>query len=473
MPEISSNYASLSSDELTALREGKFELHCLKMRLEQMKQGGLVFTGPGLIKQSPNGQLHFTLYAQEIIDADLIFQDFADAMSVQPGTIVPETKFYKLNVVDLKDREWVSTRIDPDTDVHDEGTICSGTITEMVYVATHKRDGDFLYLEFFHDVKIPFNNKTITSKSVAGNESKSAHLDVLKFEAIGMTITARKEQDNLILTVVSKEHQFSPNFETHIVEGLQFVLARPINWSTMIKTSNGKRHIVIRSRQADHLKYRINPPIWIDLSNTEWFILLFTYYLRYILKYSHKDKIHPISAQIRAVGISGAGAVETRSLILCVAIESILAHVIDIENNISAEYEEWVGRVQEFLADWGGPEHLTKRLKGSIDRLHEVSATSRLLQLSKQGIVSRDQIQAWKRLRNKLAHGGALSANSLQKFLNLYHIVLGLFYSIIFHAIEYNGKYSDYSVPGWPMRDYPNQKPAIDTPEEESDATAG
>ena len=38
--------------------------------------------------------------------------------------------------------------------------------------------------------------------------------------------------------------------------------------------------------------------------------------------------------------------------------------------------------------------------------------------------------------------------------MNLYHIVLVLFYNIIFYAIGYDGDFTDYSMPGWPIRHY-------------------
>jgi hypothetical protein len=32
-----------------------------------------------------------------------------------------------------------------------------------------------------------------------------------------------------------------------------------------------------------------------------------------------------------------------------------------------------------------------------------------------------------------------------------------LFYRLAFHAIGYRGSFTDYSAPGWPIRDYPEK----------------
>jgi hypothetical protein len=158
-------------------------------------------------------------------------------------------------------------------------------------------------------------------------------------------------------------------------------------------------------------------------------------------------------------------------LILSVAIESILEHVVEVKKGLSSEDRTWVGQVQEFLSNWKGPDHLKNRLNGLIGQIHQINATAKLLRLFEQGVISNEQIQAWKTLRNKLAHGGTLSGASLQEFLDLYHIVVALFYRIIFYAIEYHGKYTDYSTLGWPTRDFPEPKPATDTPEEQPNPT--
>ena len=93
---------------------------------------------------------------------------------IQPGTIVPESEFYKLSVVDFEHREWTSLHIDPDKNIQDSGTLCSGSITELVSVSPHNQGKDYLFLEFLHQVDIPFNENTVISKHVAGNEAKSA-----------------------------------------------------------------------------------------------------------------------------------------------------------------------------------------------------------------------------------------------------------------------------------------------------------
>ena len=68
--------------------------------------------------------------------------------------------------------------------------------------------------------------------------------------------------------------------------------------------------------------------------------------------------------------------------------------------------------------------------------------------------ITQEQRGAWSRLRNKLAHGEGLGSASLQEFLELSNMVLILFYHLVFFATGYQGKYTDYSTIGWPVKDY-------------------
>ena len=149
------------------------------------------------------------------------------------------------------------------------------------------------------------------------------------------------------------------------------------------------------------LKYKILPPILPQINTSQPFTHLFSQYLKFVINFS-SDNIHPISAHIRAVAISGFGAIEARSLTLCIAIEGILKHVVNIKNHLSEEEIKWVESVKEFITNSEGSSHLKNRLMISISKLNEVSATSRLIRLEKDNIITKNQIKAWKELRNKL-----------------------------------------------------------------------
>ena len=242
------------------------------------------------------------------------------------------------------------------------------------------------------------------------------------------------------------------HIETRIIESLQFVLARPLLWSIMIKGTGGSTISCIREIGSNNLRYKVQPPISLT-DNTEWFCKLFELYLKYVLQHT-EDKLHPISAQMRSICRASVGNVETQSLILSVAVESILKRVHETTFQLSPEEKEWINKAQEYFCSWGGPENLSKRILSLFTMLPNPSASMRLNELVELRAINNEHRQAWSTLRNKLAHGGALGSTSLQEFLELSNTVLVLFYHLVFFAIGYEGKYTDYSTIGWPQKDY-------------------
>ena len=445
---------SLSQKEFIALQENKFELNCLKMRLESLASEGRVFSGPGVIRQTSEGQMHFTLYAQETVPTFESLQELIQGMGIPSGSIIPKNKYYRLSAIDLQGRKWVCEQVFLDTNSSSEGTICTGRLDEIIYKSDERESTkDFLYLEIFDDVKFPYNVPMVINKTVAGKESSSSSLNALNFNACGFEFLLRKDETSLLLSTKSIETEFVEYIEIRIIEALQFAIARPLLWSIMIKGTGRNVITRIRETRSNNLSYKIQPPISPSLDNTEWFCKLFELYLKYILQCS-EDKLHPVSAQMRSIYHASIGNIEAKSLIISVAVESILKYVHESKFSLSPEEEEWIKKAREHFGSWGGPENLCKRIIGLFSLLSKPSASMRLQELVEAGAITNEQRQAWNKLRNKLAHGGVLGSASLQEFLELSNTVLVLFYHLVFFAIGYEGKYTDYSTLDWPIKDY-------------------
>ena len=241
------------------------------MRLESLASEGRVFSGPGVIRQTSEGQLHFTLYAQETVSAFESLQELTQGMGIPSGSIIPKDKYYQLSAIDLQGREWICAQVFLNTNSSSEGTICTGRLDEIVY-KSDERDStkDFLYLEIFDDVKLPYNVPTVVNKTVAGKESSSSSLNALNFNACGFEFLLQKDETSLLLSTKSIETEFVEYIETRIIEALQFALARPLLWSIMIKGTG--RNIVthIRETRSDNLSYKIQPPISPSLDNRHY-----------------------------------------------------------------------------------------------------------------------------------------------------------------------------------------------------------
>lgn len=312
----------------------------------------------------------------------------------------------------------------------------------------------FLYLEIFDSqVKLPFNTPTVINKNVAGNKTNSMSLNILSFSVGEIEFFMQGEPESVLVKATSTTQNIPEYFELRVIEVLQFLLARPLRWSIMIKQTNGSISSYIREIQSENLKYNVEPPISLALDNTYEFCKIFGCYLEHIVNYQEK-KPHPISAQMRSICQASIGTIETKSLILSVAVESILKHVHKSNFQLSSEEKKWIKNAQEYFNSWDGPVTLSRRIAGFLTKLSNPSASVQLKELVELGAITQEQYKAWSSLRNKLAHGGGLGSASLQEFFELSNTVLVLFYHLVFFAIGYQGNYIDYSTIGWPTKAY-------------------
>ena len=362
----------ISPEEIIALGENRLELHCLNMKLESLSSEGHVFSGSGVVRQTPDGQLYFTLYTNEKFSFPKVVRHhyIGDHPS---GSILPKSAYYRLSAKDSKGREWVCERVSLiSLDIYstDEGTIFKGNLDQITYlIEGFGSDKDFLYLEIFDNVKLPYNTPKIVKKIVADKESTSISRDVLMFSAKEIEFEMKKERESLVLEAKSTGPSFVPYFEIRVIEALQFVTSRPLRWSIMIKQSNGNKLTSIRAIHRENLKYNIEPPIDLSLGNDYEFCEIFRCYLEYVLEFP-EDKFHPISGDMSEICKASIAPIETRSLILAVAVESILKHVHETKFQFSDEEKEWIKKARSYFDSWGGPESLSTRIKNLFSMLN-------------------------------------------------------------------------------------------------------
>lgn len=99
---------------------------------------------------------------------------------------------------------------------------------------------------------------------------------------------------------------------------------------------------------------------------------------------------------MRAIYSASMRTVEAEALTLSVAIESILPHVYQSKDAVTAEEKEWLQKAKDYLKGWGGPPNLTSRLMGTISMLKELSAMGRLRELVTLGAITDKLRKDWK-----------------------------------------------------------------------------
>ena len=457
MPRITINSSFyLDNNELSAFRKGDLEIHCMSMRLERPAPKEVKYLGAGFIRQITSNKFEFVMYSKKLTSATDILEDVFGSDELRPGQLIPKSHYYKLTSIDEQNRKWtIGNILHPNRKASENGTIINGYFDEMGFKANlpKKVEKDYLSLEFLGEHKIPTNISTQTEKTVGGKQvASSSSLNILQFSNNKKDFSLRNEDGRLQVEIRSKQ-KMAENYETKITEALQFVLGRPLTWSIMVKQHRKKRQIVLKASPKNGAR-GINPPVNATLGIETHFCNLFSTYLAYICS-SESTRIHPISSQTRSITLANSINVETLALVLSVAVEGILKY-INTQTSLSESELKSIEDARKYFTNWGGSKRFTARINGLLRSILENPGAKDVLnELTNARITTPRHKGAWDILRNKLAHGGRMGSTSLQEFLDLTNTVLILFYHLVFHIIGYQGSFPDYSIKGWPERNYP------------------
>jgi hypothetical protein len=422
-----------------------------------MCDSGQIFSGPGVIRQRPNGQLEFTLYAMEPTSLDGVTQDISGANDIQAGQIIPERLLFRLSAIDADGREWTSNHISPRERHSEEGTLCTGILQEMGITAnppvTVKHDQ--LHIEIHEDIKIPANTPTTIRKTVGGREIRSGSLSALEFRDGPYEYRFDRDGGILLIDVIANDQPIVDHFEMRLVEALQFVTARPVHWTIMVKMTSTKWETRIKSVHPNRTRANLGPPIIAEYpSEAKWFVDIFSRYITYVIRKQSGEKAHPISTQMRAICHASMGGIDAEALVLSIAIESILKYAPSAQYELSPDEKSWIKKARDYFSTCEGPKPLNDRATNWLSDLESQSAHGKLRKLVEIGVITPQQRKTWYEIRPKVAHGSALRCILPQESLDKTNEMLVMFYHLIFYIIGYTGKYTDHGSPDWPTRDY-------------------
>lgn len=461
----------LTEQEIQDLRQGTFEIDCSLMVLKRISTGNMrAFSGPGFVKQSSGDEIYFKLYPDAKFHPDELFRQFYSPSSMKLGEVIPEHEYYSLSATDLQGRRWTSSRILPPNIHQGEGVVLTGRLDELIHTTdrvSHLPRRGYLVLRVFDDIKIPVNTTTETTVSVAGKELTSHRLNASKFTSCGKMFRLTQEDGFLTIEVISDDESLPDHIEKRVIEALQFVLARPLRWSVMQKYCDGIEKTCIRPQRSVVSKPRLQPPInFHSPAVTESVWKLFDRYLQHIITHS-EDKWHPLSVEIHSVCEASGGSLDAEGLTLGVAIEGVLRSEFPNLGWPSKDTKSAVKRFFGCLEECDVDESLKGRIKGAVGNMFRPRPKDRMLLLIDEGAIIDEQLRAWESLRHSSAHAERPDSKSLQDFLQLCWTVTVLLYHLVFRAIGYEGKYTDYSADGWPLKQYP-PKPEGVQPESEA-----
>jgi hypothetical protein len=457
---------SLQLDKIReSIRAGQeFELHCHSMTLRAARSGMRTFGGPGVIRIESSRKIRFAVYADT-------FDRASEPERGLSGELVPDDTVYGLSAIDESGIEWTSARVlrfrvQPNSDMTralvtgDLSEICSNHrfLSEGMSLTLARKS---LTLSVFEQIDIPLNTRTVTSRHLDGDEFPlgGAELNVAKLETENYKFSFTRHDDLLELRVEGEA--IAPAIESRVIESLQFVLARPIRWMMLNEDRDATIYSRIRAVKRDRAIKSYLPPIdsldFYDKTKCVW--PLFVKYFEYIAGHEGPNW-HPLSRFVYSTFEARAAGYDTYRLVLGVAVEGILNRLFKHVHKPDKSYLLVVDTIEKHLQGWScmssHEEELSfrNRFASWCDHLRAPSASDRLWALRDKGLVSPTEFDAWKQLRNKTAHADQPDQLPTQGEIDQVDTVTTLMHKLVFQAIGYTGKYTDYGSHGFPIRDF-------------------
>jgi hypothetical protein len=477
------NWKRQFRNEIELFRDGDLELDCSEMELVQdVAENPTLYRGPGYIRQDPEGQIRFKIYTSEARNPP---PAGGGGRTGVEGRIVAGHDYFTLAATDGNGRKWVAGGVLPASIRRAESGAVITAHGHVHSLATTESSEVFfttsgLKLHFFEEIAFPCNAPTSFYRDTGdGKEWTGSSNDHVRLSSAGCEIVIHRG-DGFVTVSVEPGAKLPPQLETRITEALQFVLARTL-WCRAVEYRVGNdRTTKLISARTVSAHTRLPEPV--DLASVAghrdvW--LLFDAYFRYILSYT-KPGWHPCAVHLHAACEASANSIEAYALGLAVAVEGMTNTLFAHSGKRDALYKSVIGDLCAYVGKWSPtcqPElvdELRPRLEGFRSQLLGLRPIDRMYAIARDGVIDERYIKPWSNLRNKSTHAGEPGSRTYQELVDRVLTAAVLMYEMVFHAIGYKGRYTDYSTYGFPARWYPSRGVAIEpTPQPNSAAPVG
>lgn len=443
------------------LTSGKFALSLPQCTV---RQRGIdtpwVYAGAGFISQDAEGNLVLRMFSTEHLDERERFARILPKIHA-PGTIVPDSEFYDLAAVDQEGRQWRAERQSIKV-IFGFGNEIHMPLQHLEKVETRDKQTSDSGRGWFipGDIELPWHLYTNTDRCIS--------LDRFEFDDAGFVWKAHKVDGGLDVEFAAKHLSLEPH-ATRFLRALGMLTGQFMDPLVSYSHSDGQLITCIHRRSTQESTHLLGPmdPRCRDPRDAHRFLACCL---------QHAERQHPerkdqfllLYRFWHRILRARHGDIENSSLVLSVAIEGIIKALFASEQDADAEFVELVGVAKPSVEGLKINERVRESLLEHLKYAVFPKPKETMRRLKEQGVVTDAHIRAWNQMRNSGAHGAQLEddAKEIEEHYQRYLCCLDMFYRLLFLAINYQGKYIDRSLAGWPLSNFPptdNDASALDS----------
>lgn len=244
-----------------------------------------------------------------------------------------------------------------------------------------------------------------------------------------------------------------PDLERRVHETLGFVLARRLGWTAVERHEGTGVSSWLTGAPPNTQAGRMQPPVAFTCGIREECQAALNLFSRFLEQIApHPDDALPLLSVASKCALEGSRApLDAHALDVAVAVEAVLGLAFADHGQSDDRFREELALAQSTLESLAISDETKRRLRGRISSMAATSAKSRLLELTRRGVIDLTEVRAWETIRHQGAHGKFISGVD-QDYVDAFWRLVTLFYRLVFAAVGYDGPYRDYGVLGWPWR---------------------
>lgn len=451
---------SLDDDNFkNAFLSGKLVIDCVEIKLTQHDTDNpRIYSAPGFMEISPQDGVKIRIICKR--EANDRYNPFAIKFSgVEAGVLLSKKYFYKLEATDVDGNLWTNEEVDIDEHHYPESISIDVICDEIKTASLVEYKGAYANFIFREDLDFPKNKKESRKiiKDIFWSEGSSLVLSTGIISGMKIFYDPRKDDagEKYANFFARYEDGEKPvvSFEDKLLESIRFCIAKFVNPVIIGLCVDGERKIILKKDSTRH--GFMQKPIPIQYGESEHFYKLFECYFNYACNPKWGRGRSPISIQMTTLLSLENVYFETQNLLLSIAIEGILK--TDFFKDIvkpNIDTLESVKKIKNHLMVLEKSE-IRERVISSIAGLGSISTSDKLYCLRDVGVLSEDEIKAWKDIRHSSAHGSFdMSKKDFQKYHDNFLKLTAVIYKLVFMCIGYGGKYNNYAPRGWGVADF-------------------
>lgn len=429
-----------------AIKGGSLELICPEMELLVCPAyHEIALSGTGVIRSDDLGRLYFRMVSPFSPASTRHKSLFG---SRPPGELYAPEDYVMLRALDEYGDEWRSSplRIDLSKQIPVSGYHVWSHVVSISRSRERKEANHSAVRILIPGApELPFDMVTEERRSVDGRDiGFSFSTDHHKHSIDAATVIFRREEDGFLSVSAFQEGVFLPTWPGLMCHALGFAAAQTMAPVVIAREFRDREDLSLQSGPYWRYSSMMHSPVpFTDLQGRRDFWRL----VQLLFVYVDKQQIdpNPLLDELEGVRRGSQGSLQTACLTLAVGIESIAKLLLD------DEFSPLVSRPSieplfEHLDSWQGDAVLKERARGSLSRLGDIRAADLMYAWAKKTGVSKELVDAWKKLRDPKAHGDRVTRESGWV---RYCSAVELLHRMIAYAVGYDGLILKTSQPGW------------------------